>query len=443
MATKFLTNIDLNKNELINGTFEVVGTLPTTDNFEGRMVFSSAEDTIYVYGNGAWRKIIANIDATHAAVISGGSYATSLTITEAGGQITITPNLADTDDAGLLSTTFWNDLTDATSDATASKLVKRDGNGNIKVASPTASDHAATKGYVDAARAGLDVKASVALASTANIDLSVAPGTVPQTFEIDGVALNATGQWGGMVRILLKSQADPTENGIYYYIAGSFARDTAVDGIGDYSGGTFVFVEEGDVNADSGWVVSSDGPITLDTDPMLWVQFSGAGSITAGDGLSKDGNILNVNVVTDRTAITGDAVDIASTYVGQSSITTLGTITTGTWNGVDIAVADGGTGSGTASGARTNLAETSTSGQTTTTPVLARIAKQGCAASIVNVSSTTVVHNYGTTDVMVQVYEVSTGATVICDVTRANGNTVTVVMNGTIGANDYTIVVTG
>lgn len=439
MATKFLTNIDLNKNELINGTFEVVGTLPTTDNFEGRMVFSSAEDTIYVYGNGAWRKIIANIDATHAAVISGGSYATSLTITEAGGQITITPNLADTDDAGLLSTTFWNDLTDATSDATASKLVKRDGNGNIKVATPTDPAHAATKGYVDAARQGLDVKQSVRVATTGTVNRSI-DLQVGQVLDTDVTLVNGD-------RVLVKDQGTVSENGIYVVLTtGGPVRATDADGTpdtGEVSGGTFTFVEEGAVNADSGWVVSTNGPVNVGTDPMAWVQFSGAGSITAGDGLSKDGNILNVNVVTDRTVITGDAVDIASTYVGQSSITTLGTITTGVWNGTDIAVADGGTGSGTASGARTNLAETSTSGQTTTTPVLARIAKQGCAASIVNVSSTTVVHNYGTTDVMVQVYEVSTGATVICDVTRANGNTVTVVMNGTIGANDYTIVVTG
>jgi hypothetical protein len=171
--------------------------------------------------------------------------------------------------------------------------------------------------------------------------------------------------------------------------------------------------------------------------------FSVAGSIFAGDGLTKTGNTLNVVGTTNRISVSADAVDIASTYVGQSSITTLGTITTGTWNGVDIAVADGGTGSSSASGARTNLADTSASGLTTSTPVLARISKQGCAASVTGVSTTTVTHNFGTTDVNVQIYEVATGATVIGDVTRSNGNTLSVVLYGTIAANDYTIVVVG
>jgi hypothetical protein len=82
-------------------------------------------------------------------------------------------------------------------------------------------------------------------------------------------------------------------------------------------------------------------------------------------------------------------------------------------------------------------------GRTTSTPSLARIAKQGCAASSTGVSTTTVTHNFGTTDVNVQIYEVSTGATVIGDVTRSNGNTLSVVLYGTIAANDYTIVVVG
>ena len=77
--------------------------------------------------------------------------------------------------------------------------------------------------------------------------------------------------------------------------------------------------------------------------------------------------------------------------------------------------------------------------------MLARIAKQGCAASSGTTSTTTVTHNFGTTDVIVQIYEVAANnATVFGDVTRVNGNTVSVVLNGaSIGANDYTIVVTG
>jgi hypothetical protein len=417
MATKFLTNLDLNQNQILNGRFEVVATDPSSNNFEGRMIYNSTEDTIKVYSGSAWRKMLHS-------VISGGTHTDAITISESNGQVTLTLNLADTDSAGLLSSAFWNDLTDATSDATVSKLVKRD---------------AATKGYVDAARQGLDVKRSVRAATTAAVNLT---NQLEAGDTIDTDVVLVAGD-----RVLVKNQGTASENGIYVVqSSGAAVRATDANGTADtgtVSGGTFTFVEEGAVNADSGWVVSTNGAITVGTDPMNWVQFSGAGQVIAGDGLTKDGNTLNVGGTTDRITVTANAVDIASTYAGQNTITTLGTITTGTWNGTDIAVADGGTGSGTASGARTNLAETSASGLTTSTPVLARIAKQGCAASAAGVSTTTVTHNFGTTDVMVQIYEVATGATVFGDITRSNGNTISVVLNGTISANDYTIVVTG
>lgn len=431
MAQKFLTNIDLNQNQILNATFEVLATDPASGNFEGRMIYNSTTDSIKVYGNGAWRSFVNS-------VTSGGSYTDAITISESNGQVTLTLNLADTDSAGLLSSSFWNMLNDATDAATASKLAKRDANGNLKVADPTAPEHAATKAYVDAARAGLDVKQSVRAATTGPVNLSTG---LEAGDTIDTTVTLVAGD-----RVLVKNQANAYDNGIYVVQeTGAAVRSTDMDGSSgvEVSGGTFTFVEEGTVNADSGWVVSSNGNIIPGMHDMNWVQFSGAGSITAGAGLTKTGNTIDAVGTSDRITVNADSIDIASTYVGQSSITTLGTITTGTWNGTDIAVADGGTGASTAADARTNLASTSSSGLTTSTPVLARIAKQGCAASSAGVSTTTVTHNFGTTDVIVQIYEVATGATVFGDVTRSNGNTLSVVINGTISANDYTIVVTG
>lgn len=432
MATKFLTNIDLNQNQIVNATFEVLGTAPNTGLFEGRMYYNSTTDSLEVYSGSAWRKFVNSIT-------KGGDYTDAITIGESNGTVTLTLNLADTDSAGLLSATFWNALTDATSDATASKLVKRDGNGNIKVATPTDAAHAATKGYVDAARQGLDVKQSVRAATTGPVNLAnqlEAGDTLDTTVTL--VAGN---------RVLVKDQATASENGIYVVQStGAAVRATDADGTADtgtVSGGTFTFVEEGTVNADSGWVVSSNGTIAVGTDPINWAQFSGTGQITAGDGMSKDGNILNVGGTTDRISVTANAVDIASTYVGQGTITTLGTITTGTWNGTDIAVADGGTGGSTAADARTNLGATPTSGQTTSTAVLARVVHQACAASSVGVSTTTVTHNFNTKNVTVQVYQVSTGETVNCDVVRSSADAVVVTMNGTISSDDFHIVVTG
>jgi hypothetical protein len=434
MAQKFLTNIDLNQNQLINATFEVLGADPSSGNFEGRLIYNSTTDTIKVYANGAWRSL------PHTIASGGGAgIAEALTVSESNGTVTLTLNVADVDSAGLLSSTFWGLLNGATSEATISTLAKRDSSGNIKVATPTDAAHAATKGYVDSARQGLDVKQSVRAATTGVINLS---GDLENNDSIDGVTL-ATGN-----RVLVKNQSTASQNGIYVVqTSGAAVRATDANGTadtGEVSGGTFVFVEEGTLNADSGFVVSSNGPITVGTDAMNWVQFSGAGAITAGDGLTQTGTTINAVGTTDRISVSANAIDIASGYAGQSTITTLGTIGTGVWHGTDIAVADGGTGASDAATARTNLGIKTTAGAVTTSAsTLARVAKQGCAASSTGVSTTVVTHNFNTTDVNVQIYEVSTGATVIGDVTRSNADALSVVLYGTISANDYTIVVVG
>jgi len=112
----------------------------------------------------------------------------------------------------------------------------------------------------------------------------------------------------------------------------------------------FTFVEEGTVNADSGWVLSTNNPIVVGSTSLTFAQFSGAGQITAGAGLTKTGNTIDAVGTSNRITVNADSIDIASTYVGQTSITTLGTITTGTWNGTTIAVANGGTGATTLTG---------------------------------------------------------------------------------------------
>ena len=433
MAQKFLTNLDLNQNQLINATFEVLASDPGSGNFEGRLIYNSTTDTIKVYANGAWRSL------PHTIVSGGGAgIAEALTVSESNGTVTLTLNVADTDSAGLLPASFWQMLEDATSDATASKLVKRDAQGNAKVATPTDAAHIATKGYVDAARQGLDVKQSVRVATISPINLAedLEAGDL-----IDGVTLVAGD------RVLVKNQSTAIENGIYVAVSsGAASRSSDANGTadtGELMPGTFTFVEEGAVNSDKGFVVSTNGTITIGATAIAWTQFSGAGSFEAGDGLSQSGNTINVNVVSDRTAIVGDAVDIASTYVGQSSITTLGTITTGVWNGTDVAVADGGTGASDAASARTNLGIKTTAGAATTSAAtLARVAAQGNTAHAGGTSTTTVTHNFNTTDVIVQVYEVATGETVFGDVTRPNADTVQVVLLGSHSANAFRIVVT-
>jgi len=199
------------------------------------------------------------------------------------------------------------------------------------VATPTADNDAANKAYVDAARTGLDVKASVRVATTANITLSG-----EQT--IDGISVVAGN------RVLVKNQTTASQNGIYVCGASSWSRATDADSDAEVTAGMFTFVEEGSTNADSGWVLTTDSSITVGTTSLAFAQFSGAGQVTAGDGLTKTGNTINAVGTADRISVSSDAIDIASTYVGQATITTLGTVTTGTWSATAIGVTKGGTG---------------------------------------------------------------------------------------------------
>ena len=194
----------------------------------------------------------------------------------------------------------------------------------------------ATKDYVDAVKQGLDVKNSVRAATTANVVLAT---DLENGDVVDGVTL-ATGD-----RVLVKNQSTASQNGIYV-VKASGAPDRADDANSndDVTAGMFTFVEEGTVNADSGWVLTSDGAITLGTTSLAFTQFSGAGQVGAGGGMTKTGNTLDVVGTADRITVNADSVDIASTYAGQNTITTLGTIGTGTWQGSTVATIYGGTG---------------------------------------------------------------------------------------------------
>ena len=232
------------------------------------------------------------------------------------------------------------------------------------LAEPSADSDAATKYYVDAARSGLDIKNSVKVATTANITLS-------NTQTIDGIALSVGD------RVLVKDQSSAVQNGVYVVASGSWSRSTDADAPAELNPGTFVFVEQGTVNSDTGFVVTSDGALTIGTDAINWTLFSTSGTLIAGAGLSKNGYTLEVNVANgievssdnvqlassvagagltyssgvlnvvgtaDRITVNADSIDIASTYVGQSTITTLGTIGTGVWQGTVINPTYGGTG---------------------------------------------------------------------------------------------------
>jgi len=149
------------------------------------------------------------------------------------------------------------------------------------LSSPTNPTDAANKAYVDTVAQGLDAKASVKAATTANITLS---GN--QT--IDGVAITA-----GM-RVLVKNQSTAANNGIYVSSASTWTRATDQDAWSEVPG-SFTFVEEGTANGNTGWTCTADQGGTLGTTAVPWTQFSSAGAYTAGTGLTLTGTSFAVS----------------------------------------------------------------------------------------------------------------------------------------------------
>jgi hypothetical protein len=444
MATKFVTNLDLNQNQILNGTFEKLAADPSSGLFEGRMFYHTGEDAIKYYTGAAWETLIKG-------VTSAGDHSAAITVGESNGSITLTPNLASGSNAGLLSTAFWSDLNAATASNTNSTLAKRDASGRLQVTAPSADLDAANKAYVDSARSGLDVKQSVVLATNAALpsythSSGVLTATANGALSLDGTTLSGSDEG---IRVLVKNEggANHPYNGIYVVTEAGDAgtawiltRASDANSSEEVTPGLFVFVEQGTAWADSGWVLTTDGTVTLGSTNLDFVQFSAAGQSIAGNGLTKTGNTIDVVGTADRIIANANSIDIASTYIGQSSITTLGTIATGTWAATDVAVEHGGTGASSAADARTNLGSTA-SGFTTSTPVLARVAAQSVGNAVD--TSFTVTHNFGTRDIVVQVFDNSTYETVIADTVRSSTNAVTVSFSIAPGNNAYRVVVTG
>ena len=245
----------------------------------------------------------------------------------------------------------------STTNSNGDMVLAPNGTGSVTVPSGYTSragfgsDSLVNKSYVDSVANGLDVKASVRVATTANLAATYNNGAGTLTassngaISVDGVTLVVND------RVLVKDQSTDAQNGFYKVTtvgSGSAAfvltRTPDADAASELTAGAFTFTEEGSANADNGYVLSTNGAITLGTTGITFEQFSGAGQISAGNGLTKTGNTIDVVGTADKITVSANAITIANSYIGQSSITTLGTVSTGTWNATTIGTAYGGTG---------------------------------------------------------------------------------------------------
>lgn len=175
-------------------------------------------------------------------------------------------------------------------------------------ADPSSALHAATKQYVDSVAAGLDPKASVACATTADITLSG-----EQT--LDGVLTSTS-------RVLVKSQSAPAENGIYVSAAGAWTRSTDMDNWLEVPG-SFVFIEQGTTYGDTGWVCTANAGGTLDTTDVTWSQFSGAGAYTTdGQGIEFTGTQLALELDGATLSKSGSGLKVADGQIGNTQLGT-------------------------------------------------------------------------------------------------------------------------
>jgi hypothetical protein len=171
---------------------------------------------------------------------------------------------------------------------------------------PSGSTDIANKLYVDTVAQGLDAKASCVAATTADITLSGA-----QT--IDGVSIVAGN------RVLVKNQSLSQNNGIYLCASGSWTRTTDAN-TWDALTSAFTFIEQGTLNGDCGFVCTANAGGTLGTTALPWSQFSGAGTFTAGTGLTLTGSVFSL---TSPVAVANGGTGLTS--LGSGVATFLGT----------------------------------------------------------------------------------------------------------------------
>lgn len=330
---KFYGAVDLVQNELRNAVVQNLGSAPASP-VKGQLYLNSSDNTLYYWDGTTWQAMKSGTGGPPTGPAGGdlsGTYPNPTVLKaagafSAGGDVSVgTTNgnhaLKLLDAVGGNPVPIYQQTSGVRIDSADSSksltLVASAGLGIqmnpamriTGVSDPTSAGDAANKNYVDnqvqVAQQGLDSKASVKAATTANIALIGGPTS------IDGVNI-VNGD-----RILVKNQTAPAENGIYYLNAGNYVRTLDAD-VWTELVSAYTWVEQGTINADTGWNCTVDSGGTLGTTAVTWVQFNGAGTITAGAGLTKTGNTLDVGAG-NGISVAADSVAVDPSVVALKS----------------------------------------------------------------------------------------------------------------------------
>lgn len=471
MSRKFLTPIDLGKNELQNAAVQGLGAAPSAP-VKFQLYGNTGDNTLYWWDGTTWQ-------SAKGGAASFPGY----------GSITAETTFGTAKSDGVATTVARSDHghgnpahdNAAHANVNLNALLYPTGPVNFNnqqltsLGAPIGSSDAVNKGYVDGLVMGLSWKDTVRAATTADL-ATFTPG--PSV--VDGVTL-ATGD-----RVLVKNQASAFGNGIFTVFAGgNWGRASDADSEAELLNAA-VWVSEGTTQADTAWVMTTNAPIAVGTTPLTWTQFAGPGSVVAGNGLTLTGttidlvagdtsltvaaNDVRVNTAviatvaslsgyqpldTDLTALAGVGAGVKGIYVKTGDGTATGRIVTGGAGPIAVTNGDGATGNivldinnfstvmkgsvpppGSATGKF--LKDDGTWG----TPAAGLV--KYVNATVGGAISQLINHALNTRNVLVEVFRTATPwDTVDCDIERTDVNNVTLRFAVAPAANEYTVVVVG
>ncbi len=278
---------------------------------------------------------------------------------------------------------------------------------NLAMAVSPAGTDATNVNYVQSLVTGLEWKAAVQAATTADLgSVTYNNGTsgvgatltnagTQAAFAVDGYTASVGD------RILVKNETNQTYNGIYTVTtvgSGStnwvLTRSTDANTSAELNNAT-LFVTNGTVNSDTGWTQTTANP-TIGTSNVVFAQFTGAGTYTAGTGLTLTGNTFSITNTAVTAGSYGSASSVPTYTVNAQGQLTAASNTSIAINGNQITsglvgVAFGGTGVSGSSAANGQLLIGNGSGYTLATLTA------GTAVSVVNAAGSITINNTGVT----------------------------------------------